>query len=461
MLSIQTLKGSSGGQLASYFEKESAQKDYWANEAQHATVWHGRGTAELGLSGPVDQQTFESLIEGRLPDGTQLAHGAAGKRRLGYDLTFSAPKSVSLQGLVFDDKRILDAHDTAVRRALDWTEKESAQTRIKHHGQVTTEKTGNLAAAVFRHETSRNLDPQLHSHAVVPNMTRSADGSWRALDASEVFRNKMAAGAVYRNELSGELKNLGYEVRITDKQKGTFEIKGYSDKQLAEFSSRRNEIKAELAKAAHPESAKAAESAALNTRQRKQSLGTGEKDKLRDTWKAQTHKSGIRQAKAGKHADCPLPLDMREKRGRQIVSAALSDMSKGHSTFTPQQLRGRAMQRSVGSGVRPQDVQRSLDRAMASGKVIQMDNGRMATRQSLSRGSRNSLARTLAWQVVPAPIRQAIGIARAASAMVRAGANNQAVSVKSLIPMPKPLRLLGKLLPSLNKSNEKSGGMHR
>jgi len=209
MLSIQTLKGSSGGQLASYFEKESAQKDYWANEAQHATAWHGRGAAELGLSGPVDQQTFENLIEGKLPDGTQLAHGAAGKRRLGYDLTFSAPKSVSLQGLVFDDKRILQAHDTAVRRALDWTEKESAQTRIKLIGEVTTEKTENMAAAVFRHETSRNLDPQLHSHAVVPNMTKSADGNWRALDASEVFKNKMAAGAVYRNELAGELKKIG------------------------------------------------------------------------------------------------------------------------------------------------------------------------------------------------------------------------------------------------------------
>jgi len=461
MLSIQTLKGSSGGQLASYFEKESAQKDYWANEAQHATSWHGRGADALGLSGTVDQLTFEQMIEGKLPDGTQLSHGAAGKRRLGYDLTFSAPKSVSLQGLIFDAKRILDAHDTAVRRALDWTEKESAQTRIKHHGQVKTEKTGNLAAAVFRHEMSRNLDPQLHSHAVVPNMTRSADGSWRALDASEVFKNKMAAGAVYRSELAGELKKLGYDIHITDKQKGTFELKGYSDKQLAEFSSRRGEIKAELSKAAHPELAKTAESAALKTRKAKQSLGVGEKDRLKDAWRMQAGKAGIRQAKTGKQVSRPLPLGMREKRGHKIVANALNDLSKGRSTFTFQQLRGRAMQRSVASGLKPADVQKALDKAMASAKVIQMDNGRLATRQSLSRGSRNSLARTLAWQVVPAPVRQAVGIARAASAMVRAGANNQPVSVKSLIPMPKPLRLLGKFLPSLSKSNEKSGGMKR
>jgi len=461
MLSIQTLKGSSGGQLSAYFEKEAGEKDYWAREAKEATHWHGRGADALSLAGAVDQQTFENLIEGKLPDGTQLSHGAGGKRRLGYDLTFSSPKSVSLQALVFDDKRILDAHDKAVKAALDWTEKESAQTRIKEHGEVHIEKTGNLNAAVFRHETSRNLDPQLHSHAVVPNMTRSADGQWRALDASEIFKNKMSAGAIYRSELASELKQLGYEVKITDKTKGTFELKGYDQKQLAEFSSRRAEIKEALSKALHPESAKAAESAALNTRQRKQTLGAGEKDKLRDTWKAQARKSGIRQAKAEKHADRPLPLDIREKRGHQIVSAALSDMSKGRSTFTPQQLRGRAMQRSVGSGVRPQDVQRSLDRAVASGKVIQMDNGRMATRQSLSRGSRNTLARTLAWQVVPAPIRQAVGIARSGLAMVRAGANTQSLSVKSLMPMPKPLRLVGKLLPNLSKSNEKSRGMHR
>jgi len=257
------------------------------------------------------------------------------------------------------------------------------------------------------------------------------------------------------------LKRLGYEVQITDKAKGTFELKGYSDKQLERFSSRRNEIKAELAKALHPESAKAAESAALNTRQRKQSLGAGEKDKLKQTWKAQAKASGIRQAKTGKKASRPIAADLREKRGRQIVSNALSDMSKGRTTFTPQQLRGRSMQQSVGSGLKPADVQRSLDRAMSSAKVIRMDNGRLATRQSLSKGSRNNLARSLGWQLVPAPIRQAVGIAKAAQGMISAAANNQAVSVKSLIPMPKPLRLIGKLLPKLSKSNEKSGGMSR
>jgi len=461
VLSIQTLKGSSGGQLASYFEKESAQKDYWAQEAKEATVWHGQGAQALGLSGPVDQAQFESMIEGRLPDGTQLKHGAKGKRRLGYDLTFSSPKSVSLQALVFNDERILAAHDTAVRRALDWVEKESAQTRIKKDGEVHVEKTENLSAAVFQHQTSRNLDPQLHSHAVIPNITQSSDGKWRALAASEVFKNKMAAGAIYRGELASQLKSMGYEVKITDRQKGTFELKGYDQKHLDAFSSRRGEIKAELAKAARPELAVTAESAALKTRQHKQTLGAGEKDKLRATWKAQAHKSGIRQAKAGKHTNRPLPLNMREKRGRQIVSNAVSDLSKGRTTFTPQQLRGRAMQRAVGSGLKPSDVQRSLDQALSSSKIIQMDNGRLATRQSLNHGTRNNLARSLAWQVVPAPIRQAVAVARAAQGMVSAAANSQSLFVKALVPMPKPLRLVGKLLPSLSKSNEKSGGMHR
>jgi len=349
MLSIQVLKSSGGGgaALGQYFEKESAQENYWAAEAKQATAWHGQAAEKLGLSGAVDQQDFENLMDGKLPDGQQLAHGAGGKRRMGYDLTFSAPKSVSVAGLL-DDERIIAAHDAAVKSALDFTETEGAQTRIKTGGEITREKTGNLAVATFRHETSRNLDPQLHTHSVVANATQSKDGHWRGLDAREIYQNKMAAGAVYRGELAKNLQEFGYWVKITDPRKGTFELEGFSKKQLDRFSSRRQEIEAKLKSAASPKSAKAAESAALGTRQRKQRAT--DKTELRAGWREAAEKSGIRFNKP-QAARPQLAERAAEFRARKIVAETFKDFRKFNDVNSFQQLRGKAMQKGVGQRV--------------------------------------------------------------------------------------------------------------
>ncbi len=145
---------------------------------------------------------FEGLLNGELPNGIVLKRGQEGKHQPGWDLTFSAPKSVSLLALVGDDSRVMEAHNEAVTAALRYLEATTAQARIKQEGKTTIETTGNWIIARFNHDTSRELDPQLHTHAVVINATQRADGEWRALSSKEMFRAKMLGGAIYRAELA-------------------------------------------------------------------------------------------------------------------------------------------------------------------------------------------------------------------------------------------------------------------
>ena len=113
------------------------------------------------------------LLNGELPNGIVLKRGQEGKHQPGWDLTFSAPKSVSLLALVGEDSRVMEAHNEAVTEALRYLEATTAQARIKQDGKTTIETTGNWIIARFNHDTSRELDPQLHTHAVVINATRA------------------------------------------------------------------------------------------------------------------------------------------------------------------------------------------------------------------------------------------------------------------------------------------------
>jgi len=407
MLSIQVLKSGGGGgsALSQYFEKESARENYWAAEAKQATAWRGQGAEKMGLRGAVDQQDFENLMDSKLPNGQQLAHGAGGKRRMGYDLTFSAPKSVSLAGLL-DDQRIIAAHDAAVKSALDFVETEGAQTRIKSAGEITHEKTGNLAVATFRHETSRNLDPQLHTHAVTANVTQSKDGHWRGLDAREIYQNKMAAGAAYRGELAKNLQDLGYRVKITDPKKGTFELEGFSKKQLDRFSSRRQEIEAKLKTAIAPESAKAAETAALGTRQRKQRVT--DKAELRAGWHEAAEKAGIRFDRP-KAAKPQLAERAAEFRSRKIVAETFKDFRKFKDVNSFQQLRGKAMQHGVGQRVSMSQIKDEFSKQFAQrlqkGHIVQVDGKFMDPRPV--RRERLAVARQVAQTLKPKELQEA------------------------------------------------------
>ena len=173
----------SPSQGAHYYERDGY---YTKDDPAHreASVWHGKGAEALGLQGPVDPDTFKQVLEGTVPDGSGKRLGRNGKdgafqHRPGRDLTFSAPKSVSLAALVGGDDRIVEAHDRAVRKSLDWFEKKAAETRVRDPATGRMVRAGHqkTVVATFRHDTSRNLDPLLHTHSVIANMLQGADGN--------------------------------------------------------------------------------------------------------------------------------------------------------------------------------------------------------------------------------------------------------------------------------------------
>ena len=296
MLSIGALATAAQG--ASYYERDGY---YAKDDPEHkaASAWAGKGAEELGLKGPVDPETFKTILEGRVPDGSDTRLGRRGKdgeilHRPGRDLTFSAPKSVSVAALVGGDGRIVEAHDRAVAATLAWVEKNAAETRMKDPvtGQMARVGSQKIVAATFRHDTSRNLDPQLHSHAVLANMVRGEDGKWRSMANEGLYARQKLIGMLYRNELARGLARLGYGIEKTHAD-GRFEIAGVSREVVEAFSTRRAEIEAAMAERNLGTSADnpgLAERAALMTRAAKRDI---DRDELRDVWRKQAADLGL------------------------------------------------------------------------------------------------------------------------------------------------------------------------
>ncbi|OYU34067.1 MobF family relaxase [Novosphingobium sp. PASSN1] len=258
----------SSGQAASYYESAG---EYYANGGESPSEWQGKGAEALGLSGDVDRDKFRDLLDGKVAD-QQLGTTRDSKleHRPGWDVTFSAPKSVSIMAEVAGDRRLVAAHGAAVKAALAHVEQHMAATRIRDGGAVNREATGNLVVASFQHGTSRAQDPQLHTHNVILNATKGEDGTWRSLEPRAIYQLQKQIGAIYRQELALKVRELGYEIVVG---KGSmFEIKGVSPEVMAAFSTRSAEIEAALGeRGTSRDDATAAEKqvAALDTRQAK------------------------------------------------------------------------------------------------------------------------------------------------------------------------------------------------
>jgi conjugative relaxase-like TrwC/TraI family protein len=281
----------SAGQAQLYHREEfaNARENYYTEGERVLGEWQGQLAERWGLSGDVQEQQFVRLSEGQHPEtGEQLVRHQVAREytdsrggkvhsmehRAGWDATFSAPKSVSLTALVGGDERVREAHRQSVRTALDEMER-YVQARIG--GNYPAQTTGAWAVAKFEHDSSRPVNgyaaPQLHTHAVVFNVTETADGSTRALQPQELYKSQQYATAVYRSELALQLQRFGYEIERGEH--GQPEIKGYSKEYLEASSPRRQQIKEHL-EAQGREGAGAAQIAAHQTRDAKQPLSRDE-----------------------------------------------------------------------------------------------------------------------------------------------------------------------------------------
>lgn len=382
MLNVTSIRGNNQYAAAHYF---SSADDYYGKE--NPGEWQGKGAETLGLVGAVDQNELSRLLNGQLPNGERIQatfNKEDNKKRMGLDLTFSAPKSVSMQALVAGDKEVTKAHDRAVSRALEQIE-QLAVARKKVNGKSYHERTGNMVIGKFRHEMSRAKDPQLHTHAVVMNMTQREDGKWRALSNEEIYRVQHEIDAVYKIELAKELQGLGYEIRLLNNE-GSFELGHISRDQIEAFSGRSQVIEEALANEGKTRATATTlekQVIALATRERKDE---GDREVVKQWWIEKSRELGIdygarsmaddRSYEVGESLPgrvnsldaANLPTNLTP--AQAVVQYAINHLTEREAVVSESKLTTSALRRAVGlAGMA--EVKGEIERLVKQGTLIE------------------------------------------------------------------------------------------
>lgn len=386
---------------------ELAREDYYLSGGEPPGTWLGEGADRFGLTGQVSREELHNLLEGYSADGTSSLVKNAGKedRQAGWDLTFSAPKSVSVAWSQSEgDQRsaFQDAHKTAVKKALSYLELEAAITRLGAGG-VHREKAG-LVIATFEHSTSRAQDPALHTHALVLNLGIRDDGGTGTIESRHLYQHKMAAGALYRAELAYQIERdprLGLQA---ERKQSWFELKGVSEDLKEEFSKRRKEVEGELFTQGF-EGAKAAKVAALNTRSTKEHVS---RDVLFSQWREVGLKHGW--SKEQLEALVSLPSVQRALVSEQsnAFSAAVDRITQRQSHFSEKDLVRHVAEEAQGRGLGSEQVFSLIkDRLATSPEIVHLGrvNGeRRFTTKEMLELERSMLAKVEDSKTVPFPL---------------------------------------------------------
>lgn len=266
-------------------------EDYYLTDDQPVGIWIGRGTIALGISGQEVADEYHCIMRGFAPNGkTPLCSVPGESHQPGWDLTFSAPKSVSIVWAAADHslrEKISDAQLVAVKRAISFLENHAAFTRREHAGQ-RRERVDGLVVATFEHETSRDLDPQLHTHALVANAAPRSDGSWGTIISRDLYLWQKAAGATYRAELAYQINLLGFAVESDGE---SFCLPCISDSISHYFSKRAHAIAESLTQTSATSSASSiGDRAKLVTRRTKQRV---ERSALLERWQSELDGFGL------------------------------------------------------------------------------------------------------------------------------------------------------------------------
>ncbi len=412
MLTIS--KPLSASQARTYHAREfvSQEQNYWSRDQQGHSEWQGRLAEQWGLQGSVGSEHFARLSEGQHPHTEeqlvrhQVSRTYEGKfgrevtsaeHRAGWDATFSAPKSVSLTALVGGDNRVREAHRESVRAALRELERYT-QARI---GNVhAPETTGKFIAATFEHDTARPVDgyaaPQLHTHAVLFNMTERENGpengkQMRALQPHEMFVSQRYATAVYRSELALRLEKLGYELERG--KHGQPEVKGYTKEYLEASSPRREQIKDHLREQGI-DGATAAQIAAHHTRDRKELLSPEEVlQRHRELAAQYGHQADRVVAQARQHGQYQIPEP--EVQAKRAVTWARDHVFERSAVQDRRAILETALVRGMGETTYAQ-VRQELERRIGAGEfreVSRVGAGRQYTTAVMVRMEREIVGR--------------------------------------------------------------------
>lgn len=366
MISISHL--SAGAVSSKYYHEDGY---YSEKDGEDKSRWLGEAAKEEGLTGPVNDEKFQELLHGHAPDGRELSRvnsDGTTSRRMGYDLTFSAPKDVSVMALVAGDQRLIEAHDKAVAETIKIVEEQGIKVRVYDPAIKDKVRVGDQKAmfAVFRHDTSRSLDPQLHSHVIIPNMAKGPDGKYRAIANEELFNNRKIFDAHYKAHLAQNIHAIGYQI-TREGQHGDIRIAGVGDDVGKIFSKRREEIVEAVKDSIDPNASAAAERAALFTRA----------NKAKDIDRAELKGHWINEIRAIGRDYLQIENLMREATARRengeirntqtasaLINSAVRHFSENDSLYSQKHVMEYALNRSVSTSAEALEVaiQMKLDR---------------------------------------------------------------------------------------------------
>ncbi|MBI3411398.1 MAG: relaxase domain-containing protein [Planctomycetes bacterium] len=354
MLSVKAI-----GNVGYYLEL--AREDYYLEGGEPPGRWWGSGAERLGVRGHVERDHLEKLALGFSLDDTPLVQNAGrDNRQVGWDLTFSAPKSVSVVWSHADPelrRSVQEAHDRAVAAALAYLESELAFTRRGKSG-AETEHVAGLVAATFQHGTSRALDPQLHTHTLVLNVATRTDGPPGTVLSKPFYDHKLTLGAVYRVQLSYELQRLGLECH---RDKTSFAVTGVSKVVSDHFSTRRKAIEKEL-QARGLETASAAAMATLATREVKDVVPP--RKELFRLWQDAGRALGF-TTDTVRHLLGTPSASIKKRHYEEALSEAVKEITASQSHFSESELLRHVACASQGRGLDAKQVWRGLKDTLA------------------------------------------------------------------------------------------------
>ncbi len=361
MFAVQIARSKSGA--LAYLREHMANADYLTEQGEQMLVWQGGGAGRLGLKGQVTERIYANLLSGLTPDSTpkaQVSLTARQKkdRRCAFQAVLSAPKSVSVAALVFQDARLVEAHNEAVRATLKVLESECALTRVRKGGRMEDRKTGNLLMAVVTHDSTRPvvvdghefIDPQLHSHVAIPNLTYDArEKMWKAVNPLELFKRQALIREVYWHELARRCVALGYGIK---QEAYGFNLTGYEHFNVR-FSKRSDQIDRYREEHGLSNTAKGNAYAAAESRDRKSKR---QRSDLTREW--------LSQVTDTEKKDLPRPgpqAPIIRRSVEEIKNLSIEHLSDRQSIFQDSELLADMVRRGRGSPVDFDELRASVD----------------------------------------------------------------------------------------------------
>lgn len=284
--SMVTAKSMSSGAAGEYHKKDTYHLDV-------SGEWGGKLSEKLELSGEVKEKDFKKLV-------------GKDRKRAGHDFTFSMPKSASIAMYLSSElkEKIMDSHEQAINKTLDYMEKNLLEYRTKKGGIIEHHDTYKMLYSKFDHMFSRDLDPQTHTHVFIHNQVYDKAGKKYALTTDKLFRNKYLLGHVYRNEMDKLLQEKGIKTEVTEKNNGFYEISGIPKEQRDFFSKRQNGILKEIKKRGwNADNLKVNNQISSETKKSKQRVNEKSMVDIIKAWKAQFSENGIKLENIGSIKD--------------------------------------------------------------------------------------------------------------------------------------------------------------